>query len=235
MRGAVWLTLGGHRVGVSPRRRHPRGGARLRERICGRIYRDEQGVLTVPLLVLLMACALLGLGTLGLMRHWRHLTELQLRLDRCVGTAALDLKKTLERIEAGNTRLKALRAAQAAATLVEAAGSLVPLMEAEATHQQLEILRWRARQAEWLALRGCDGKADLRALAIDALDAASAGLDRPAASELVRGRTAAPAGAGPLAARGGSGRRGRRFDWIGFLESVLDFPGERPRIAPGKH
>jgi hypothetical protein len=159
MRGAVWLTLSGHRVSAFKQQRPPRGDARLRERI----YEDEQGVLTVPLLVLLLASTLLGLGTLGLMRHWRHLTELQLRLDRCVGNAALDLKKTLERIEAGNSRLRALRAAQVAATLVEAAGSLVPLMEAEVAHQQLELLRWQARQAEWLALRGCDGKADLPA------------------------------------------------------------------------
>lgn len=150
MRGAVWLTL----LHSDPLRTAASPAARLAS--------NSRGALTVPLLVMLLTSTIFGLGTLGLMRHWRELTELQLRLDSCVGQTALDLRRMQSAIESSNRRIRALRAAQATASLAgQPPGSLTPLLEIEVAKQELELLHWRFRQAQWLFKRGCDGDQDL--------------------------------------------------------------------------
>jgi hypothetical protein len=138
VRGAVWFTFL-HR------------GSRANR------VSDSQGALSIPLLLALLAISCLGLATWGMMRHWRHLTELQLKLDRCVGDTALDLKRALQEIERANRHIQMLRAAQAASGLAGGVGELRPLMILEARRQDLEILRWNTKQARWLVQRGCGG------------------------------------------------------------------------------
>lgn len=125
-----------------------------------RIFTDSRGALSLPLALMLMSTTFAAFGTWGLMHHWNNLTALQLRLDRCVGEAALDLRATLKRIEFENVSLRALRAAQALAD-IEAPGSLVPEITALAEAQDAEIFRWKARQAAWMLAHGCDGQPDL--------------------------------------------------------------------------
>lgn len=125
-----------------------------------RILRDSRGALSLPLALMLLASAVGAFGTLGLMRRWKNLAETQLRLDRCVGDAALELRGALKRIETENLAIRSLRIAQAAAD-IEAPGTLVPEITALAVAQDAEIARWRLRQAAWMAMGGCDHKGDL--------------------------------------------------------------------------
>ena len=128
----------------------------------GSVADGDEGALSVLLLLLLLATTFLGTGSWGLMRHWRHLMELQLRLDRCVGHTALELKRVLGRIETSNRRLRLWRAAQAATILAAAPpGQLRGLMGLEVARQDLERLGWQARQIRWITSRGCDGLSDL--------------------------------------------------------------------------
>jgi hypothetical protein len=119
--------------------------------------KNETGALSLPLLAALMAISLAGMGTWGVMRHWRHVIELQLRLDRCVGEAALDLRQTLGRIEKENLAMEAARAAVAIGTVLapEAAAALREALEAAVAAQEAEIGRWQIRRGLWIARRGC--------------------------------------------------------------------------------
>ena len=56
------------------------------------IAKNERGLLGIPMGLSLLAIATAAAGTWSVLRHWRGLTELQLRLDRCVGSVALKLK-----------------------------------------------------------------------------------------------------------------------------------------------
>ena len=121
---------------------------------------NERGALSLPLSLLLVAIAGLGLGTWQVLHHWRAVTELQLRLDDCVGREARALRDTQARIEAGNGRLRKLRVAQSAAWGIgHFEVQLRPLMEIEVAHQIAEQLVWAGRRATWLARRGC-GESD---------------------------------------------------------------------------
>ena len=146
MKGTVWLSLTQNYA--------PRSGRLVR--------RNTRGALSLPLLLALLAASFMGFGTWGLMRHWRKLTELQLRLDRCVGDTALELKGALNRIESENRQIQAIRAAIAAGSLAGGAGqAMKPALEFEVARQEFELLRWRMRQAQWLMRRGCDEEPDL--------------------------------------------------------------------------
>jgi hypothetical protein len=146
MKAAVWLELARPRSALPATRARPR---------------DDRGSLTLPLALMLVAGTFMSFGTWGLMRRWRHLTELQDRLDRCVGETALELRGSLTRIEDANRRMAELRAAQAIAAASGLAGETLAALEVQASLQDLELLRWKARQARWLAERGCDRVQDL--------------------------------------------------------------------------
>jgi hypothetical protein len=100
---------------------------------------------------------------LGYALFWRSKAALQLRLDRCVESAALELVAIQNAIEAGNLRMKAERAAAQAAAVPTFGASIAdaqPILAAEVAAQEFQRVRWRIRQAKWIFSRGCDGKAD---------------------------------------------------------------------------
>ena len=127
-----------------------------------RLLRSEEGSLLVALSMGLTLLLISGLGVWGFLRHWRHLAETQLRLDRCVGGAALELSARQNRIIAVNREIRALRVTRASATLLPAA---IPALEAalvaEVVRQEFELTAWRLRSGIWQALGGCDRRADL--------------------------------------------------------------------------
>lgn len=123
--------------------------------------RREDGAVSAPLLVALLGIAFMSLGTWGVMRRWRQMAELQLRLDRCAGEAALELKGHLEAIESANRQMRALRAGEVAAVPAGASAALEAALQAEVARQEVARARWRLRQARWLLERGCEGLGDL--------------------------------------------------------------------------
>lgn len=150
----VRLSPGGGRVSMARRR-----AMRISMTTC------ERGALSVPLLLSLVAISLMGFGTWGVMRRWRHLTETQLRLDRCVGDVALELKGTLNRIERANGRMRKARALNIPLSLLNppAAEALKKLLMLQSALQDLEQFRWQARRARWLVQKGCGDAGKLMA------------------------------------------------------------------------
>jgi hypothetical protein len=99
----------------------------------------------------------MGIGTWGVMRRWRHVTETQLRLDRCVGGVTLELKGALNRIERANGRMRKARLGNTVLSLLAppAAEALKTALQVEVVLQEAERIRWMARRALWMAQRGC--------------------------------------------------------------------------------
>ena len=121
---------------------------------------DSKGVLQIPLAATLVIVTSTALILLGLSLHWRHLVELQLRLDNCVGSTALSLKSRLNSIDTMNTEIKILRA-----SIAVSPPHLKPALQAAlgalAIAQEVKIQGWKIKQVLWIAQRGCDGKSDL--------------------------------------------------------------------------
>lgn len=118
---------------------------------------NNRGALSVPLLLSLLAVSLMGFGTWGVMRRLRHVTEIQLRLDRCVGAVALELQGAQTRIERANGRMRKLRLSNAPLSIIAPpiAAAIKAELTIEAGLQDFERLRWKTRQARWLVQRGC--------------------------------------------------------------------------------
>lgn len=123
----------------------------------------ERGSVAVPLLLLSVVLGGAAISSLGYALLWRSKAALQLRLDRCVENAALELVVIQNAIEAGNLRMRAERAAAQAAAVPTFGASIAdvqPVLAAEVAAQEFQRARWRIRQAKWILSRGCDGKAD---------------------------------------------------------------------------
>lgn len=123
----------------------------------------EAGSVGVPLLLLGAVIGTAAFSALGYATLWRSKVNLQLRLDRCVESVARELVQVQTAIEDGNLRIKAERAAAAAAAVPSMGASIEearPVLEAEAALQEVQRGRWLLRQAKWIAARGCDGKSD---------------------------------------------------------------------------
>ncbi|HLD98802.1 MAG TPA: hypothetical protein VJB59_01000 [Bdellovibrionota bacterium] len=127
-----------------------------------RPYRlGERGSLHVPLLIATLLLSTTGFGIWGVMRSWQNIMKLQLRLDRCVGEAALEFRDRLKLIESANTRIKALRIALAAATIKPILKPpLKVALTIEVARQDYQIARWKFKQADWLLKRGCGKPGD---------------------------------------------------------------------------
>ena len=122
---------------------------------------DESGVLVMPLGLALVFLGLMALGTLGLMRNWRKLTEVQLRLDRCVGKVAMELRNEQNSIESANRRMEMLRVAIPPAAIYPAvAAALQRALELQALLEEVTLRRWQARRIAWMLERGCDHSRD---------------------------------------------------------------------------
>lgn len=112
-------------------------------------------MLHVPMALLLVIISLSALGLWGILRHWRYLAELQLRLDRCVGGVALALKADARTIRLSNREMMAIRAALSVAVEPASRTALQTALLAEAARQEWVRLRWNARRLSWLARLGC--------------------------------------------------------------------------------
>jgi hypothetical protein len=123
---------------------------------------SESGALSVPLALLLSATLAFGIGGWSLLHRWRVLAEVQLRLDRCTGQAAQDLKRAFERVQRLNQAIRAARATLAAGILVpEAAAAAREALQAAYAAQELVMAAWRAKQGYWLLRRGCGKSGDI--------------------------------------------------------------------------
>src|SRR4051812_19040280 len=99
-----------------------------------------RGQVMLPMALALAVLALASFGVWGVLRHWRHLVETQLRLDRCVGETALRLRDTVRRVESSNREMRILRESIAAALLTLNTEAIPPLrlaLEAELSRQEL--------------------------------------------------------------------------------------------------
>jgi hypothetical protein len=121
---------------------------------------QEEGVLQVPLALAMAILLATCFATWGILRHWRHLTETQLRLDQCVAGSALGLRTRLNEIEAVNTRIRELRLALAVAVLPEAQAPLRAALAVEGAHARLLLRTHDLKRASWVVRRGCGGSGD---------------------------------------------------------------------------
>lgn len=121
---------------------------------------DEQGIFHLPLLLSSLIIATTGLALWGMLHHWKGLAQTQLRLDRCTGEAALELKGKLERIRETNTQMIGLRTAEMAAPLPPAKAALQAAVDAAAFYQEALRTQWTLKQSRWLLTSGCESSGD---------------------------------------------------------------------------
>ena len=131
--------------------------------IPNRISRDKRiqqdGIFHIPLVLFTLILALTGFGLWGSMQGWRNKVGIQLRLNQCVGEAALELRDCLDSIAGNNHRMHVTRAAIATAILAqpEAVPGLQSLLQVLKASQEVQRYRWRMRQIQWGVRRGCGG------------------------------------------------------------------------------
>lgn len=118
----------------------------------------NEGALTLPMGMALLIIAVSGLALWGLIRSWRTLAELQIRLDRCVGEVALELKSDARTIRRTNREIEILRVAIATAIEPRAKALLQAGLDIEIARQEWVRLRWNGRRVRWIARRGCGGR-----------------------------------------------------------------------------
>lgn len=130
-----------------------------------RVIQNERGVLHVPMALLSLILVITGLGLWGLVHHWKTLAATQLRIDRCTGETALDLKYKLSSIVSANQHIQELRIAEAAALLLQpdVAEALQVAAYAEFTRQEAIRTEWSVKELKWTAQNGC-GKGDISSL-----------------------------------------------------------------------
>jgi hypothetical protein len=108
-------------------------------------------------MLLLTCCLLFGMGVWGLFHHWGTLAQTQLKLDRCAGKAAQDLKRALERTQKLNQAIRIARKSMAVGVLApEAIAPIKTGLQAAYVAQEAVLVSWRVRQAVWMA-HGCSG------------------------------------------------------------------------------
>jgi hypothetical protein len=118
--------------------------------------RNDQGALLIPLLLLTMIVAVSGFGIWGLLRSTRKQTEIQLRLDECVGRKAQELKSLLKTLTASNTRMKWVRRSAVVALLApDALEAIQAELEIELALQEGLRLKWQAQSLVAVAGKAC--------------------------------------------------------------------------------
>ena len=119
---------------------------------------NEKGSVGILLMLSLLIISVMGFGTWGVLRKWRHMVESQHRLDRCVGDASLELHSRLKKIQQLNRQITITRQTLVTTVVLpEARPVLQGLLELLVVKQDFERARWSARQIRWLAERGCLG------------------------------------------------------------------------------
>lgn len=138
------------------------------------ILRNRDGTLAIPLSLALLILLFSALALWGLLRHWQKLTEIQLRLDKCTGQAALELRNTINFIETANGRIEKIRIALASATLTgalapEAVVALRAALTSQIALQDLRKAKWQLKRVSWLATGECTRRGD-RPVPLPSLD-----------------------------------------------------------------
>ena len=119
----------------------------------------QGGAILLPLGLVTAFFSVAGIGLWGVMSGWRKTAEIQLRLDSCVAGRALELRDRLTSVGNANLRIKAIRLALVAATLLpEARAALEAALKIQVALQDGQVLGWQWWQGLWLARRGCDGR-----------------------------------------------------------------------------
>lgn len=132
---------------------------------------EHRGSISLPCAALVLIICLGAFGTWGLLRRWRGLMELQLRLDRCVGAKALQLRTVIRQADASNERMRwerRIAPAEAVAARDGGAAAKAAIL-AEFTLQEGFATAWKATQIQWLARDGCGASGD-RALPLPGLE-----------------------------------------------------------------
>jgi hypothetical protein len=115
-------------------------------------------LLILPISVLISA----ALGLVAIEFHWRRVVATQLRLDRCIAKTALELKASIQRVDAMNSKIRALRLAIPPALIKPpVAKALQESLRALVFVQDAELRRWNGlRRTQWLLQRGCGHRSD---------------------------------------------------------------------------
>jgi hypothetical protein len=125
---------------------------------------NESGSFHLPMALSLALIMISSVGVLYVLHDWRSLVETQLRLDRCAGEAALELKGIVETLDSTNLQITALRAAAIPASLTPATKAASDAaIEAEVVWQDFKRLKWQTSQALWLARIKCGNSRDFPA------------------------------------------------------------------------
>lgn len=125
-------------------------------------FSNSQGILQIPLALALLAIVSGSVGCWELLRRWRNLAELQLRLDRCTGQTALEFKNTLEKMISSNQKIKAIRASILATQGPSA--SLSPLQAtliAVVGYQESQRIQWETERVLWISKQKCGSHSDV--------------------------------------------------------------------------
>ena len=123
----------------------------------------SRGSLHFPMVLVLTVLLVGGLGFWGVLRKWRWNVEIQLRLNRCVGETAQELRDNLEQVDLGNQTIRALRVSVRVAQgtgQIELVPPLLEAMQVAVTAQDLILASWRSRRILWAARGGCGRRGD---------------------------------------------------------------------------
>jgi hypothetical protein len=110
---------------------------------------NRQGFLHVSLALVMGIAVVTGFSLWVLLHQWKGLVDTQLRLDKCAGQIALDMKSDLGKLESTNEAILPLRASIATAMATPGAQETVPPLQV-ALH-----LIYMAQEVQWVATGGC--------------------------------------------------------------------------------
>jgi hypothetical protein len=121
---------------------------------------NEDGILHIPMLMMTTIFVVTSLALWGILHHWKNLVDTQLRLDRCTGEVALNLKSKLQTIAAANRQITALRLTEAMNRDPRIDAVLQASIAAEALRQEGIRLDWKIHQVGWAGKMGCAERGD---------------------------------------------------------------------------
>jgi hypothetical protein len=121
--------------------------------------KDERGFLQVPLALLMGIAVITGLSLWVLLHQWKGLVDTQLRLDKCTGEIALNLKSDLGKLSTTNDVILALRTSIASAMLAPGAQEAVPPLQISLhlvyAAQEAIRVKWDLKAVQWATTGGC--------------------------------------------------------------------------------
>ena len=124
--------------------------------------KNQEGVLTIPMALSILIIATSGLTLWGMLRHWKNLAETQLRLDRCAGQTAQELRDTLSSLESSNFRIKGLRIARGATAIAPPVSAALEIaLLAQVAIQEIQRAKWEVTRLRWLTHLRCGSLKDM--------------------------------------------------------------------------